>query len=318
MKTANEKYDVSIIIVTYNSADEIETCLNSVYDERKAITQEVIVIDNLSSDNTVAIIKEKFPQVRLIEPGENLGFAAGVNLGASLANSEFILLFNPDAEVRNHAIDTVVDFARKKPQHGLYGGRSIDLKGQLDPGSCWGAPSLWSLFLFATGLTTLMPRHPIFDPESIGEWQRDTEREVGIITGCFLLAKLDIWKELEGFDERYFMYGEDADLAIRARKLGYSPVICPDAEFIHEGGKSSDTPVEKTLLLYRGKASLVRIQWSGLKQKLGLLFLAWGTGLRALMGAFMKSRAELSHSKRWKRVWRERRTWLQGYPQAAK
>lgn len=308
-----KRNDVAIIIVTYNSEDEISACLESVLQERKSITQQVIVIDNESSDGTVEIVKQKFPEVELVQPGKNLGFAAGVNLGVGLSDAEFVLLFNPDAVVRDHAVDKVVEFARANPKYGLYGGRALDEEGKMDPSSCWGAPSLWSLLMFATGLSTFAPRNSLLDPESLGGWQRDTVREVGIITGCFLLAARDVWDELKGFDERYFMYGEDADLAIRARKAGYAPVVFPGAEFIHEGGKSSDTPVSKTLLLFKGKASLVRIQWTGFKRQLGLLLLALGTGLRAMLANFSTLTGARKAADRWPTVWSKRDEWLPGY-----
>jgi len=307
--------DVAVIIVTYNSEEEISACLESVFSERDRVNQQVIVVDNGSGDGTVAVVRENFPEVELLLPGKNLGFAAGVNYGVKHSDAEFVLLLNPDTVIRRNAIDVVVGFARANPGHGLYGGRTLKPDGSLEPSSCWGAPSLWSMFLFAFGFTTLAPRSRWLDPESLGNWQRDSVREVGVVTGCFLLATRTVWDELDGFDERYFMYGEDADLAIRARKAGYHPVICPDAELVHEVGKSSDTPVEKTLLLYRGKASLVRQQWSGLRRGLGLFFLATGTGLRAFLARFRHPGKGRASTDRWLTVWKERRQWLQGYSQ---
>ena len=125
--------------------------------------------------------------------------------------------------------------------------------------------------MFAFGLTTLAPKNRWLDPESLGDWQRDSVREVGVITGCFLLAPKAVWDELGGMDERYFMYGEDVDFAMRARRLGYRPVICPEARTGPEVGQCSETPVHKTMLLYRGKASLVRTHWHGPAKWLGLV-----------------------------------------------
>jgi N-acetylglucosaminyl-diphospho-decaprenol L-rhamnosyltransferase len=252
------KADVAIVIVSYNSRDHIGACLESVFAQRKSVTQQVIVVDNDSRDDTVNFIRENFPQVELVLPGANLGFAKGVNLGVKHANAEYVLLLNPDTVILDHAVDVIVDFARKKPGHGLYGGRTLRPDGSLEPSSCWGMPTLWSMTLFAFGLTTIAPKNRFLDPESLGSWQRDTVREVGVITGCFLLSPTEVWNKLGGLDERYFMYGEDADLAMRARNAGYRPVICPDAKLVHEVGACSDTPVHKTMLLYRGKASLVR------------------------------------------------------------
>lgn len=306
------KTDVAIVIVTYNSEDEIGACLESVFAERDAVTQQVIVVDNQSQDGTVDLIRKRFPEVNLILPGENLGFAAGVNLGVEHSDAEYVLLLNPDTVIVRHAIDKVVSFARANPRYGIYGGRTLTPEGELEPSCCWGAPTLWSMFLFAFGLTTLAPRNRLLDPESLGDWQRDSVREVGVVTGCFLLASRVVWDELGGFDTRYFMYGEDVDLALRARKAGHAPVICPEAELVHEVGKSSDTPVHKTLLLYRGKASLVRAHWQGAPGALALLFLATGTGLRALL-----SRIRPGANERWVTLWRQRHEWLRGYPSPA-
>jgi GT2 family glycosyltransferase len=307
------KADVAIVIVSYNSEDHIGACLESVFAQNKAVTQQVIVVDNDSRDGTVAFIREKFPQVELVLPGANLGFAAGVNLGVKHADAEFVLLLNPDTVILDHAVDVVVDFARKNPRHGLYGGRTLRPDGSLEPSSCWGLPSLWSMTLFAFGLTTLAPRNRWLDPESLGNWQRDTVREVGVITGCFLLASLEVWNRLGGLDERYFMYGEDADLAMRAHRAGYRPVICPDARLIHEVGACSDTPVHKTMLLYRGKASLVRTHWQGIPQALGLFFLATGTGLRAALSRLRASPGRNDSAGRWQTLWRQRDEWIGGY-----
>ncbi len=307
------KADVAIIIVSYNSADFIGACLESVISNRKEIRQQIIVVDNDSRDHSVAFIRECFPEVELLVPGANLGFAAGVNLGASHADAEFVLLLNPDTVILNHAVEAIVDFARSHPGHGLYGGRTLRPDGSLEPSSCWGEPSLWSMAMFGFGLTTLAPQNRWLDPESLGHWQRDSVREVGVITGCFLLAPKTVWDELGGMDERYFMYGEDVDLAMRARRLGYRPVICPQAELVHEVGLCSDTPVHKTMLLYRGKASLVRTHWRGPAKWLGLFFLAAGTGLRAALSAVLRKPREGDAAGRWQTLWRERATWLQGY-----
>lgn len=307
------KAEVAIVIVTYNSENEISTCLESVFDQRDTVRQQIIVVDNDSKDGTVELIRRDFPDVELVLPGSNLGFAKGVNLGASVADAEFILLLNPDTVIVEHAVDVIVDFARAHPSHGLYGGRTLKPDGSLEPSSCWGAPTLWSMALFALGITTLAPRNRWLDPESLGNWQRDSVREVGVITGCFLLAPVSVWKQLEGLDERYFMYGEDADLAIRARRAGFGPVICPDAKLVHEVGKSSETPVHKTLLLYRGKASLVRTHWSGPGRWFGLFMLATGTGLRAVLSCLCGLFRSEASANRWQTVWKRRHEWLCGY-----
>ena len=304
--------DVSVIIVSYNSEKDIRGCLESVFNERDHVSQEVIVLDNNSSDRTAAIVREEFPQVKLIVPSANLGFAGGNNEAARHAEGEFLLLLNPDTIILRNAIDRIVDFARAHPGHGLYGGRTLKVDGSLEPSSCWGLPGLWSLAMFATGLSTLFRHHSVFDPESLGSWRRDSVREVGVITGCFLLTKNDFWKQLGGFDERFFMYGEDTDLSLRCHRAGCRPIICPDAELIHAIGRSSSQPIHKAILLYTGKAEYIRRRWSGLSQALALALLAAGVRLRAL-GAHASRVLGRSPASPWVDLWLRREEWLGGY-----
>jgi len=307
--------DVAILIVTYNSERQIEACLQSVFDQQGDLNQEVIVLDNNSADQTVSVIRAKFPRVKLVLPGCNLGFAAGVNRAAQQSNADYILLLNPDTVVLDHAIATVVEFARAHPEYGLYGGRTLKPDGNLEPSSCWGMPSLWSLAMFATGLNMIARGNRLLDPESLGKWPRDTVREVGIITGCFLLASRQVWAKLAGMDERYFLYGEDTDFSMRAHRAGFHPVIVPTARIIHEVGQSSATPAHKRLMLFRGKACFLRTHYTGAKLQIALLFLLVGVGLRALLSALRSSpgrRAAVTNV--WSVIWQQRHQWFQGFP----
>jgi N-acetylglucosaminyl-diphospho-decaprenol L-rhamnosyltransferase len=303
---------VSILIVTYKCRDEARDCLTSIYGQEQRVSFETLVLDNDSSDGTVEMVQDEFPDATLVALDENIGFAAGVNRLAELARGEFVLLLNPDTLVHPGAMERLVAFARSNPTHGLYGGRTVNPDGTPHPGSCWGKPTLWSLTCFATMLTTAFKRSRVFDPESLGRWERDSVREVDIVTGCLLLAPASVWRELGGFDLRFFMYGEDADLALRAAALGYRPAITPEATITHEIGVSSETQPEKMLLLYRSKAALLRKHWTTPKRQLGLALLWTGVGLRALVGRVGRTRESAAA---WRTVWRARHNWLEGYPQ---
>jgi hypothetical protein len=304
--------DVSILLVTYRCRDEAAACLRSIERTTGGLDVEVVVLDNASGDGTAELVASEFPAARLIASQENLGFALGVNRAAEEATGELLLLLNPDMEVHPGAVEALVAFARAHPEHGLVGGRTLDPDGTVNPGSCWGGPSLWSLVCFATMLSTAFKHNRLFDPESLGGWQRDTVREVDVVTGCLLLAPRALWQELGGFDTRFFMYGEDADLSFRARALGYRPAITPDAVVTHEIGVSSATREDKLLLLFRGKVTLLRKHWSGLRLRLGLGLLAAGVGLRALLARL--GRRTDPRAAAWRQVWRERKDWLAGYP----
>lgn len=306
--------DVAILIVTYNSERPIRACLRSVFAQRQRVTQQVIVLDNASTDRTLDVVRAEFPGAELLAPGVNLGFAAGVNAAARRADADYLLLLNPDAEILDGAVDKIVQFARAHPAHGLYGGRTLKPDGSLEPSSCWGLPTLWSLTMFALGLTTLAPRNRWLDPESLGKWGRDTVREVGVITGCFLLVERAVWTRLGGFDERYFMYGEDVDLARRARAAGFRPILCPEARVMHEVGQSSARPIDKLLLLHRGKAELARTHRHGWERRLALGLLLVGVALR---GALAKGTPAGSSFRRWSELWRRRGEWLPGYSRSS-
>jgi N-acetylglucosaminyl-diphospho-decaprenol L-rhamnosyltransferase len=303
--------DVAVLIVSYNTAQLLGECLESLRKQRATLNQQVIVVDNGSTDESVAMIQSRFADVELVEAGCNLGFARGANLAATRANAEFLLLLNPDTVVLDCAVERLVSFARSHPGYGLYGGRTIKRDGSLERSSCWALPTVWSVTCFALCLTTLFPDSRWFDPEAMPHWHRDTVREVGIVTGCLLLIRQDLWRELRGFDERYFMYGEDADLALRARRAGYHPIICPDACIIHEVGKASATRADKLLLLFQGKATLVRDHFSGWRRRLILTELLIGVGLRALLAKVGASTRPEANG--WSIVWAKRQIWIKGY-----
>jgi GT2 family glycosyltransferase len=271
----------------------------------------VIVLDNASGDGTAELVAAEFPAVRLLALDENLGFAAGCNRAAGEARGEYLLLLNPDTEVHAGALDALVAFARAHPEHGLVGGRTLDPDGTVNPGSCWAQPSLWSLTCFATMLSTAFKGSRLFDPEAIGGWQRDTVREVGIVTGCLLLAPRALWNRLGGFDTRFFMYGEDADLGLRAWAAGYRPAITPDAVITHEIGVSSSSRPDKLILLFRGKATLLHKHWSPGRRRLGLALLRAGVGVRALLARLRPGSGGRANA--WRAVWAARKTWLDGY-----
>jgi hypothetical protein len=303
--------DVSILIVTYQCREAARECLTSVYSRTNGVTFEVIVVDNASDDGTAEMVRRRFPQARLIALGENVGFAAGANRAAEDAAGEYLLHLNPDTVVLDGSVRDLVAFARQHPEHGLYGGRTLRPDGTLDPGSCYAQPTVWSLFCFATMLTSAFKGSRIFDPELLGRWQRDSVREVGIITGCLLLAPRRIWQRLGGFDGRFFMYAEDADLTLRAIRAGYRPAITPDAEITHAVGASATHP-DRLILLLQGKATLLRKHWHSPRRQAGIAFLLLGAGSRALVARVLTGHGS-ARLEAWRGVWRARKAWLRGY-----
>lgn len=299
--------DISVVIVSYKVPELLRACLASVERESVGCTYEVVVVENGSGDGSAALVRDEFPSVRLIALEENAGFAAGCNLGARAAEGEYVLMLNPDTELVGDTLAALLRYARAHPRAGLVGGRTLSPAGTLDPGSCWGAQSIWSLVCFASGLSTVLHRSRLFDPESLGGWQRDSERQVDIVTGCLCLVPRAVWEQLGGFDESFFMYGEDADLSARARKLGYRPAITPGAVIVHHVGASSHS-VDKREMNLRCRVALARKHFSPARASTAVALLQIGTGVRALAAGVTRR-----PSSTWPAVWRRRRDWRGGY-----
>ena len=144
---------------------------------------------NNSNDNSILAIAELFPQVRLFAIRENLGFAAANNLAGEHARGDYLLLLNPDTVILNGATEELFEFAKRMPNAGIWGGRSVYPDGSLNPTSCYGNMTPWSLFCRAFGLTFLFRNSKLFNSETFGAWDYNTARQVDIVTGCFLLIK---------------------------------------------------------------------------------------------------------------------------------
>lgn len=301
---------IDIVIVNFNTRERTTECIASVLDQKIPGVQ-VIVVDNGSADGSAESFRTRFAEVTVIEAGENLGFARGVNLGAAAGVGDFVLLLNPDASVFPGSIEALRDFALAHPDHGLYGGRTLRPDGSLDPSSCWGAPTLWSLAMFATTLSTVFKRSTVFDPESLGRWERDTVREVPVITGCLLLTRRSLWQSMGGMDERFFLYGEDAEFSHRARRQGLRPIIVPDAVIEHDVGGSTASSGRKMAMVMAGKATYLRAAWNPLAAGLGIALLQAGAGTRAIL-----ERVTRAAKRTWRDVWASRSDWRDGYPRA--
>lgn len=306
--------ELTVIVVSYNTRDLTLAALRTLYTETRETPFHTVVLDNASTDGSAEAIAAEFPQVDLIASPENLGFAKANNVVAAEARTEWILLLNPDTEVQDGAVDKLMAFARAHPENGIYGGRTVFPDGSLNIASCWQKITPWSLVCSTFGLTALFPKTDLFHPEAMGGWDRDSVREVDIVVGCFMLMKRSLWEDLGGFDLRYFMYGEEADLCLRATKKGWRPVVTPEAQIMHIVGAASKSQGDKKVLLARARATLIRDHWPAPLVPVGLglmwLWAALRVGALSVLGPLTGRRSAL---EAWRTVWRERGSWLKGY-----
>lgn len=308
--------DVTIIVVSYNTRELTLAALRTLYATTRRTRFHTVVLDNDSQDGSADAIAAEFPQVELIRSSENLGFARANNVVAARATTEWLLLLNPDTECHEGAVDNLMDYARAHPEGGIYGGRTVFPDGSLNIGSCWARMTPWSVFCSATGLTAAFPNSPLFHPEAMPDWRRDTVREVDIVVGCFFLIRRELWDRMGGFDLRYFMYGEEADLCARVRKAGFRPVITPEAQIMHIVGAASDSPARKRIPLTKARVTLIRDHWPAWQVPLGVGMIWAGVGARVLaakLAALAGGEKTRTRSRMWSEIWGRRHDWLKGY-----
>ena len=305
--------DLSIIVISYNTRDLTLECLRSIFKETKEINFELIVLDNASTDGSAEMIATEFGgKVILITSTENLGFAAGNNRAALDAKGEFLLLLNPDTLVLDGAIDHLMTFANLHPQAGIWGGRTLFGDGSLNPASCWSRQTLWGLLCQALGFTSLFRRSSLFNPEGIGGWNRDGIRSVDIVSGCFLLIRRNLWLKLEGFRREFFMYGEEADLCLRAIKLGAQPMVSSVATIVHYGGASEKIRADKLVRLLNAKTRLIQYHFPVSTKWLGCWLLSLWPRSRYMAQAMLNlvgGQSSASKMAVWHEVVRRRNEW---------
>lgn len=317
--TSPSEIDVSILIVSYNTRALTLEAISSAARETVRSTFEFIAVDNASHDGSPQALAQHPVKPQLIALKANIGFARANNLAARYARGRYILLLNPDTAVLDGAIDALVEFADANPDAQIWGGRTVFADGSLNPASCWGRMTLWNQICRAIGLTGLLHRYEFFNGETFGSWQRDSVRQVDIVSGCFFLIRRSVWEEHSGFDPHFFMYGEEADLCLRAARSGAKPMITPAATIIHLGGASETARTAKMTKLLSAKASLIARHWHPLSAPIGQALLAFWPLSRAIalhaVSTLTRSKARRQTARTWYEIWTLRKSWMHGYPE---
>jgi hypothetical protein len=245
---------VSAVVVTYNTRDLLRRCLRDLQ-AQEGVPFQTIVVDNGSTDGSLELLREHFPDVTLVELSENAGFAAAANVALDLVRGEYVLLLNSDAFMHSGALRELVQAATRHPRAGAVGPRLLNPDGTLQR-SAWPYPHPGRLLLEAFGVHRLL--HSIHALEDLGQWAHDEERSVEFLIGACLLLRAEMLAEVRGFDEAFWLYGEEADLQRRARSHGWSAVLAPAAAVTHLGGASSIASYPRLRHLYAGQKLFLR------------------------------------------------------------
>lgn len=243
---------VDIVVVNWNSKDQLQTCVNSLIQSAHEEIGSIIIVDNGSTDGSDVGLDD-LPSVKVYRAGENLGFGAACNIGAKLGKSEFILLLNPDAFVYEDTIQKSLSYmtAEANSGVGVCGVQLKDEQGHVSK-SCTRLPTVGGLIAHALGFDRLYPKAGHF----MSEWDHQDTRSVDHVIGAFYLIRRSLFETLGGFDSRFFVYLEDLDLSNRVKCAGWDIKYLADVHAFHKGGGTSDQ-VKALRLFYSLRSRII-------------------------------------------------------------
>jgi GT2 family glycosyltransferase len=237
---------LSVVIVNYNSRDFLGRCLKNLHERTALANFGVVVVDNASYDRDFSVIRAQHPLVEIIQNDQNLGFAVASNQGIKHNRADFYLLLNPDCIVDDKAIDRCIEFLQQDSKIGILGCRVNNPNGSLQLACRRRIPRPSIAFYRFTGLSRLFPDNPRFAAYNLGHIDADHSHEVEAVSGSFLLLRHQVYEDIGGLDEQFFLYGEDLDFCYRATLKGWKIFYFADATVTHYKNVSSRKDQKRT------------------------------------------------------------------------
>lgn len=275
---------LSVIIVNYNVRHFLEQCLLSVRKAIEHIDAEVYVVDNNSVDGSQAMLKEKFPDITLIESKDNLGFSKGNNLAIRKAVGEYVLLLNPDTVVEESTFQKCIDFMDERPDAGALGVKMLDGDGNFLPESKRALPTPWVAFYKIFGLARVFPKSKKFGKYHLSYLSKDENHEVEVLSGAFMMMRKECLDKIGHLDETFFMYGEDIDLSYRVILGGYKNYYFSETKIIHYKGESTKKgSLNYVKVFYNAMIIFARKHFSRNRQNFFILLIRLAIYFRALL-----------------------------------
>lgn len=286
----NTKPPLTIIIVNYNVRDFLLQCLRSIERAATQLDVEVIVVDNHSTDGSVEYLRPLFPHVTWIESRENLGFGRGNNVGITQAQGNYTLLLNPDTILSEDTLDVMKEYMDSHPEVGIAGCKVLNADGSFQVQCRRGFPTPWASFCKLFGLQKLFPTSPLFARYNQTFRSENDEYYVDALIGAFMFCRTPMLQALGGFDEDFFMYGEDLDLCFRASNAGWKTAYYPKTTTLHFKGESTRrSSMNEVKVFYEAMVIFARKHYG--RSKLFLFLLQAGIWLRSLIAYSSKSGA---------------------------
>ncbi len=248
---SQKQTDLSLIILSYNSHFWLKktlTTLNEFYLDQSKYQLKTIVVDNGSTDGSQEMIKDEFSWVKLIETGENLGFAGGNNLALKQVEARYAMLLNSDLEFTDESnLDILIEYLDQYPEAGVITPRTHFVNGQLDPACHRGEPTIWASLTYFLKLEKLFPHSKLLAQYHQGYKDLDSIHTIDACSGATMMVRTSAMEEIGYLDERFFMYAEDLDWCKRFREAGYQVVFHPEVEIIHHKYKSGIKSTSKKI-----------------------------------------------------------------------
>jgi N-acetylglucosaminyl-diphospho-decaprenol L-rhamnosyltransferase len=274
--------DLSIIIVNWNTRDMLAQCLATVLADIQTaphLQVETLLVDNASTDDSIHMVRSRFSWVKLLENAKNVGFAAANNQAIQQSNGRYVLLLNPDTEVKPGALATLVDFMETHHQAGAAGAYLLNPNGTLQT-SCYPFPTLAGEMWRLLHVDMLYP----YGVYPMAGWSFDRPRAVEVIQGAALILRRSALEQVGLLDDLYFMYTEEVDLCYRLRQAGWQLYWIPKAKIVHYGGQSTQqVPLKMFLCLYQSKLFFIRKHHGWLAALIYKLILAAISVIRLLL-----------------------------------
>lgn len=267
---------ISIIIINFNTREIIKQCLNSLFisypKELQRKEYEIVVVDNASRDGSERMIKQEFPQVRLIVNKKNIGFAKANNMAVAETQGDYVLFLNPDTVVNSEALSITQKIMVKDAKIGVATCRVVLPNGEIDDACHRGFPTPWRALTHFSGLGTLFPNSYFFNGYHLGYQHLDQVHEIDACAGAYLMIKRNVGSKIGWFDEDYFWYGDDLDLCFRVKQAGFKVIFVPGAAIKHYKGVASglkdhsssisSADMETKLLATQARFAVMRIFYS--------------------------------------------------------
>jgi GT2 family glycosyltransferase len=250
---------LSLVIVNWNSKVFLRKCIHSVQKMSPQLLNQIVVVDSGSFDGCARILAEEFPKVQFVQSFDNLGFGESNNLGFKYVTGEYLLLLNPDTEVKPNAVEVLLEALQKHPTAGLVAPRLINTDGSLQTSCVQALPTPLNQALDADFFRRIFPKSRLW-----GTWDAFSSTEpvkVEAVSGACMLLRSELFRKAGGFNPEFFMYAEDMDLCAKIRRLGLDVYHVPGAKVLHHGGGSSSGSSGKlnTIMMREALETYMRI-----------------------------------------------------------